>query len=101
MVDNQDPTITCPTDLAVSVSSCTTSVILFESFNTGSDGWVIRSTTGGVQPTTLTSPAFGTPNNGPELGVENSFLQSPIFDTTGGAEILYILILTMKVLQGS
>ena len=81
--------------MTLSTSACTGSVIYSATFNSGTangwthgaltgsvDGWRVTKITEGSQPSTFSSFVMGTPNNGSELGRENSYLQTPVFATS-------------------
>ncbi|MCB9729159.1 MAG: choice-of-anchor J domain-containing protein [Deltaproteobacteria bacterium] len=53
------------------------------------DSWFRSSESGGEIPVSFDSLAFGNANNGGQFGFEQSFLESPEFDLTGGAVITF------------
>ena len=66
-------------------------------FNSGAAGWTkgglnplwaLANKSGGTSPTAFPSMAYGTPNQGP-LGKEQSWLQSPVFNLTGGGTVKF------------
>ena len=53
------------------------------------NGWKLTTVTGGTSPASLGSKAYGTPNNGSQLGMEHSYLMSPVFSSVGGASLTF------------
>ncbi|MCB9786923.1 MAG: hypothetical protein H6744_09560 [Deltaproteobacteria bacterium] len=52
--------------------------------------WALQQETGGTSPETLDSLAWVNTNAFASLGLEESFLQSPPYDTVGGARITFV-----------
>ena len=53
------------------------------------NGWALNTEAGGSAPQQFSGTMIGTPNAGPELGQESSYLESPVIDLTGGGLITF------------
>ncbi|NUN14280.1 MAG: hypothetical protein HUU55_11675 [Myxococcales bacterium] len=55
----------------------------------GTNSWMLMTMAGGDTELALPSVMFGVPNSGEEAGYEASYLESPVFDLTGGGAIVF------------
>lgn len=93
----------CPSDSATLTATCTSTLpAFFEDFESGAtgwttgildataaNGWTLVTSSGGTNPFSFGTTMYGTANNGGELGMEHSFIQSPAFDATGGGQLTF------------
>ncbi|MBL1279261.1 MAG: HYR domain-containing protein [Fluviicola sp.] len=115
VLDTIVPVITCPADIVVSndagicgalvnfnvtaTDNCGTGLGFMEDFETGGAGWTtgslgaannwtIQNTSGAGTSFGANSNMYGVPHSG-QLGWEYSYLQSPVFNSTGGGAFFF------------